>query len=317
MDYQDGEFQRFRVTGQSGLHIGAYSFQIPSGAVVEFDGTTIRYGGQTFVQPSIRGAVQLGWLVPVEDQTAQYKPQPAGIMIRPATSVSSERGAPMTVVPMAEDEQVVSTLTSTNDKREEARKTAANVPLAAPPPVAPVAPPVAQERPTARPVVPPRSVEPAPSHPPKVAAAKPTNEDDLDLFANEDIKLDDSRSVDEAIRKLESAPLRVKKAAAPTPNPAFPTTRSGDTLEELLPDVASSGVPDKVGSSQLPPDQEPTKVEETPKEFVWDKTGPWRDRVKRAFDLYGKDRATLEKICQIESKQVAAAIQAEIARRFR
>lgn len=73
------------------------------------------------------------------------------------------------------------------------------------------------------------------------------------------------------------------------------TARSGDNLEDLLPDAASSGVPASTG-------------------FEWSTEGHWRERVKKAVTAYGNNPAALEKIYAKESEAVVKHIQSQVAR---
>jgi hypothetical protein len=142
------------------------------------------------------------------------------------------------------------------------------------------------------------------------------------------MELKDERAVSEAVRKLESGgPVRPQKLAAVKPpvKPEPKTTplviedeaeeevgvpisqtlhngatgdvaeaRVGDTLEELLPDAASSGIPTT---------------------FQWDKKGHWRDRVKRAYDMYRDRPDIIQQICAVETATVVKHLQDAISRR--
>lgn len=338
LQFQEGDFQKLRVTG-NGLHLGQFSLSIPAGATVEFDGLTLKYGGQSFAAPNVVGACRVGWLVPVADQKSTFKAQSAGVQVRPATSAGQERGASMTVVAIAEDEQVVGSLDASAARRETARTANMTAPMsptpqeAAPPPAPP------KDRPAPR-LPPPRSVEPAPTV--TEAPAEPEFQSEVVHVEGQEgrtvgrigtplkftPKFEDARSADEAIRILESSkPARLQKTASQRPEPLPPSkinaeaeagvpitknlpngatgdvaaARTGDTLEELLPDAASSGTPVVVKDAA----------------FTWDKSGHWRDRVKRAMDQHGDDPTTINKICAVEIKMVSEYIQKEMARRSR
>ena len=76
--------------------------------------------------------------------------------------------------------------------------------------------------------------------------------------------------------------------------------RSGDSLEELLPNATSSGTPAPQASSS---------------EFQWDKSGHWRDRVKRALEQYGDNPQALESIRAVESKVMVSHLGAALSKR--
>lgn len=112
------EFQQYRATTK--VHLGAIQQDIMEETIVEYDGSTLKLGGQSYNVPSVAGAIKLGWLVPIADNISRYIPKPAGVQVRPATSASQERGQPMTIEPAEDDELEVGSLSGSNAKRAEA-----------------------------------------------------------------------------------------------------------------------------------------------------------------------------------------------------
>ena len=118
MTNQPNNFKQYRATTK--VHLGSIQQDIPEDSVVEYDGSTLKIGGQPYNVPSVSGAIKLGWLVPVADNVSRYIPQPAGVQVRPATSASQERGQAMTIEPAEDDELEVGSLSSSNAKRDAA-----------------------------------------------------------------------------------------------------------------------------------------------------------------------------------------------------
>jgi hypothetical protein len=148
-----GEFRVYRST--STIHLGAIQKDIVEDDEFEFDGQTLKYGGQSYSLPSIRGGIQAGWFVPADDKDTYYVSKPAGVQVRPATSAGAERGAAMTVESASEEEAVVGSLGQHQTRREDmanqkrhTRKAAAPPPQEAPAPVA--APPARRAAPAPR-----------------------------------------------------------------------------------------------------------------------------------------------------------------------
>ena len=168
-----GKFYQFRAITKFAL--GNYG-DVWQDDVVEFDGQTMRIGGQTFPAPNLRAAVKIGWLVPVQDTTSTYTPQPAGVQVHSATAAGSDRTAAMTIEAASEEEQVVGTVGTQKTQRDAAMahagrttREAAQQPT---PPLPPPAPPLepAQQM-VAAPAV---QVDPPSAIPPAVQVDPPS-----------------------------------------------------------------------------------------------------------------------------------------------
>jgi len=85
MQYKKGEFITFRTITK--IHLGAISENLMEGEEIEFDGFTLRRGGDTHAMHSLRGAVKAGWLVSQANTTAKYVPQPAGVVVHRANGL--------------------------------------------------------------------------------------------------------------------------------------------------------------------------------------------------------------------------------------
>lgn len=114
--WQRSKFYQFRAITK--IHLGALEQDIFPDDIVEFDGQVARFGGREEALSSLRGGVKAGWLVPISDTTSVYKPQPADVKVRPATSAGQERGDPMPVEMATEEEALVGTLEGHQKRRE-------------------------------------------------------------------------------------------------------------------------------------------------------------------------------------------------------
>jgi len=136
--FETGIFKPYRATNK--IHLGTIQQDIPEGTIVEFDGSILKWGGQTYTVPQLQAGIRAGWLVPAADTTSIYRPQPAGVRVRPAQSAGSERGEPMQMEEASEEEQVVGTVAGAAERREDARIAGAHQvqrPAPAPAPVQP------------------------------------------------------------------------------------------------------------------------------------------------------------------------------------
>ena len=85
--YSKGDFHTYRAITK--IHLGALSDNLAEGEEVEFDGFTMRRGGDEHALHSLRGAIKVGWLVPHDAPDASYVPQPAGIVVHKAGHMTS------------------------------------------------------------------------------------------------------------------------------------------------------------------------------------------------------------------------------------
>lgn len=106
--FKRGEFHTFRATTK--IHLGKFERDIYQDDLVEYDGQTLRYGGEDLSISSLRAAIKLGWFVVESDNVSNYIPQSAEIKIRPAQSANQQRGAAMKVESVADEERVVGTV---------------------------------------------------------------------------------------------------------------------------------------------------------------------------------------------------------------
>ena len=328
MDFQPGVFQQYRATSK--VHLGAYQFDIPVDSIVEFDGNILKYGGQEYNVPAVRGAVNAGWLVPVADTTTSYTPQPAGVKVRPAQTAGADRGESMTIEPASEEEQVVGDLDSTKARREEARVKAASAP-----PTPPPAPAVEAKPKTPRPTpnVPPVEVTQTTEAPVEISYDTPeageivTTESGQEAVAVGSIGsplkqrtvIEDASSVSAAVRKIETSGPVSKTARTNAEVQGEPIgqtlpggatgdvaeVRTGDDLAELLPDAASSGATKPAPAPEAAPvvDWMPVK-----------KSKHWRVRVTKAVRDYGDDPQAMKQVFAVETPSVIKHIRSRLAR---
>ena len=74
-----------------GFALGSTGYQVMPEMEVKFDGTNVEVGGQRFVLPTLRGAIKLKWLVPLEgyDPNAPIEANPsANIQVRTANDLT-------------------------------------------------------------------------------------------------------------------------------------------------------------------------------------------------------------------------------------
>lgn len=307
MDFQQGTFVKLRVTSK--VHLGAFQVDLPEGAIVEFDGQTVHYGGASYNVPAVRGAVTAGWLVPEDDNVSRYIPKPAGVHVRPATPGAKGDKEPMMVETTSDEEEVVGNYeTQMDDRREAARVAASTTPQKLP------AKAVTVSQPDPLPV----EVE-YPSEPEEGGMQVVSGDDQeavpVARFGTPAVQKNKFNSVSEMAQeaaKLDSSgrTVKVQKLAHARPSATqaegedinartggatgdVSEAKSGDDLEEILPDALSTG---------------------RPQAFSWDKSGHWRKRVEKALE-YADKPDVLRQILEVETASVVGHLKSELARR--
>jgi hypothetical protein len=334
MEFEQGTYLKFRLTSK--LHLGSVQIDLPEGAIVTFDGQTLKWGEQAYNVPAVRGAVAAGWLVPIEDNVSRYIPKPAGVRVRPATDVDGKERESMIIETSSDEAEVVGDYKDTMDKRRENARVAAASSSEFKATVT-MDNTVTEEiefkpvvKPQALPVTPPDAplggkkyaVEKDYSSDTEVARkgtsgfSKVVQSDEdgssegvpvarFSTPAVQKTTLSDPGKVASEISRLESGrPAKVQKIAseppAPTPKPRLSAVTGcveADTVEELMPDV-----------------QAPKPIAKKASSFDWDMSGHWVTRAKKALTFADKPEI-LRAILAVETPAVVKFIKVELAKR--
>jgi len=114
IQFKRGEFITFTATTK--FHLGEKQKDIWDGDEIEFDGQTVKYQGDVFSAPSIRGAVKAGWLALSGDNVSKYIPKPANVIIHKAQSTGRDRGDPIQIGHTQDEEQEVGLVESHRER---------------------------------------------------------------------------------------------------------------------------------------------------------------------------------------------------------
>ena len=328
MQFTKGTFLEFRATTK--VHLGQAGIDIHQDDLIEFDGQTLNYGGDTHQVPTLRSAIKAGWFVPATDTTTKYVPKSAAISIRSTntdekktmsvqTVQNEERvvgravnEAPTTNVETQDEGKVVSTTMKTSAKQKTVLTDRTNV---------------EQEisslentqvksskfkvvRQEDQQVATPRTTTPAPTiqsdrDDGAVVAGK------IKTPAKQKISLDGTtKSFDQvyAPKKAE-----IYKVAAPTGD--VDQQIEGEELTELLPDaaIAKTAMPEEAPQETVQEETTQEEVVETSTTVEWDVKANWRTRVKKATELYSTDRALYDQVRLLETDAVKKRILAAVS----
>lgn len=119
MQFTKGNFITLRATTK--IHLGAIGEDVLEDDIVEFDGQTLKMGGNTHQLSALKGAIKAGWFVVSSDTTSKYTPKPSGVRIK--TSLTQDEDSDRTemeVQTINDEERVVGTIKSTQTEVKEA-----------------------------------------------------------------------------------------------------------------------------------------------------------------------------------------------------
>ncbi len=278
--YQKGTFASFRAITK--IHLGAISDNLHEGEVVEYDGYTMKRGGDETAMHTLRAAVKVGWLVPVAAPETKYVPQPAGVVIHRADGLSDEE---LEIATVKEEDVNVGTLSEVRPKSAPATHRASD----------------AAVKNDGDGVVVSRIKTSAKQAPVEIG------KDDRKVVQ----QLDNKTSID--VEKVAVATGDVEEAIG------------GHDLTELLPDAASTGVPDAGVYEETEHDADSRAVSVTEKDtgltlirqfipdFEWDTDLQWAKRVKIACEKYAHVPPVIEYIKSVETPTVVKHINKRLA----
>jgi hypothetical protein len=277
-----GEFQTYRSITK--IHLGALSDNLLEGEEVDFDGFTMRRGGQDHALHSLRGAIKAGWLVPHQAPEAKYVPQPAGVVVHKSDGVSD--GEIDLSVSVDADDVEVGSLSSVRPDNAPATHKAAN----------------AGEKHGQN-----------DSEGVVVARFKTSAKQGAVQIGKDD------RQVVKTLDNKTSVDVERVTTAKATATGDVQEAIGGDTLEDLLPEAASAGTPDpgvvKDGErvKVATPSPDLALIQQFIPGFEWDLSVQWAKRAKIAVEQYGKIPAVLNYILSVETDAVKAQIEKRLA----
>jgi hypothetical protein len=319
--FQAGVFNAYRATNK--IHLGQIALDLPEGEVVQYDGTTMKWGGKEHTVPALGAAIKAGWLVDATDKESKYVPKPAGVVVHSASNAKQE----IVLEPTFVDETLAGTLADSQAKRKEAMDKSLEKDFGA------------------------SSVEGINNIGVQVGASKPMNLESAPVTVGSNVG---SVSVDMTVKPtmkknvdltVEQEPVVVRKLGSPTGKKETieVTENEGVTIGKIktaasqktvITDSASVNSRIRQLDSLTSPQTEKIPVvKEEPDgeviaqvapevapviqagEFVWDMKPHWKKRVQLATEKYGKDPEALEKIYAKELPNVTKHIKAALEKK--
>ena len=300
INFQKGNFVQFEAT--TTIHLGRLERNLSSGDVIEFDGVTLRLGGQETSMPELKAGIKRGWLKLLEAKSTL----PSDVVEAPKTTSkpTPKKASEMQVERIYDEEKSVSTIKETTPVKQETQTLEEKYPIQ-------------------------NSNEDADtmdlggftdlsgadistassSSDSSVSDSQGAETVNLKLKTASQNKtvLSDSSQVSQEIASLENieADMPIVEREE-TPVVDDQTKEMTQILQAVDGDVTTDQ-----GAVQIGEDK--SNVVVLPCGVEWDKSKHWSKRGQLALDLYGHDQNILDEIMAVESAGVVKAIKKGMA----
>lgn len=295
VDYQRGHFVQYRAT--TDIHL--LERVMKTDEECEFDGMELRWEGDKYTLPAMKGAVKDGWLVPADDTESTYVPKPADIKVGPADAAGADRDSRMRLETAIEDEQLVGSVEASRAKTEASQtKPAKRAGQRAP---------KAKRKAPAEPKA--RKKFPVERHESQEAVpiAKLSNP------ARSSPVLKDPSAVQREINRLDNAqgnsPVKVERIAKARAEVRRKKVASGDVEEAITGDTLPDLLPEALSTEKPPPGVR------SDKDFTWDIRRPWRSRLKDALLLAESNPGAFKQVLKVETVKMKHHIRTALAKK--
>tara|TARA_Y100000389_G_scaffold188778_1_gene211732 strand:+ start:2201 stop:3064 length:864 start_codon:yes stop_codon:yes gene_type:complete len=287
MQYTKGTFHTFRAVAK--VHLGSIQSNLMEGEEVDFDGFTMKRGGEDHALHALRGAIKVGWLVPQDAAPTKYVPQPAGIVVHKADGISTDE---INVgFDVDRDDVNVGSLQDVRPKNAPTTHKASNA---------------GQKSDV-------RSGGGVNEADGKVVARFKTSAKQAAVQIGKN-----DRQVVQSLDNKSSVDVERVTVARAVATGDVQEAIGGESLEELLPEAASAGTPEPgvvQDGQRVESTPDLTTIQQFIPGFEWDLSVQWRRRVKIAVDQYSKIPAVLNYIQSIETLAVNREIDKRMASR--
>jgi hypothetical protein len=284
MQYTKGTFRTFRAVAK--VHLGSIQSNLLEGEAVDFDGFTMKRGGEEHPLHALRGAIKVGWLVPQDAPQTKYVPQPAGVKVHKADGISTDE---INVgFDVDRDDVNVGSLQEIRPKNAPATHKASNA---------------GQKSDV-------RSGGGVNEADGKVVARFRTSAKQAAVQIGKN-----DRQVVQSLDNKSSVDVERVTVARAVATGDVQEALGGESLEDLLPEATSAGTPEPGvvrDGKRVEAAPDITLIQQFIPGFDWDLSVQWRRRAKTAVDLYGEIPAVIGYILSVETDAVKAQIEKQL-----
>jgi hypothetical protein len=303
--FTKGHFVQLKAN--SVIHLGRLERNIYEGDIVEFDGYSLKYNGQTIDMPELKAGIKRGWLTMVEVGAPQEMVVEKPVSTKkemPIQKVYDEERSVAEVAPKVEEAPTkfpVVVESQDDDMRSVAKvenKSGADISGASS-----ASDGIAESQ-----------------------GAEAVKSIKLKTAANTKTVLSDGSQISAEITKLENMEAEVSEKTSSEVTPKVEEVeevvevQEAPIEEEVAPAVDEQAIEDaqllQAIDGEVQPSQgavvvgkDDSKVKVLPGGIEWDTSKHWSKRAKIALEMYGNDPETLEAIKAVETKGVVSAIE--------
>jgi hypothetical protein len=294
--FKKGSFVQLKAN--STIHLGRLERNIYEGDIIEFDGQSLKFSGQTTEMPELKAGLKRGWLslVEVGDSTVEPKaevraPAPPKKEM-PVQTVYDEERSVAEVKPTRGEKSKKFPLVIENQDND----------------IRPVAKVVNKSG---------ADITGASSSGDGIAesqGAESVSKIKLKTAANTKTVISDGSQASAEISKLDNMQANVTKTAK-VEEPVEDDLFADIELEVDEQDLENAQILQAIDGDIQPSQgavvvgKDNSKIKVLPGGIEWDTTMHWSKRAKIALEMYGDDHDTLNAIMKVESKGVKTAIQ--------
>jgi hypothetical protein len=336
IQYERGVFRTYRALTK--VAFGKAEADVFKDDTIDYDGYTLRIAGKEVPDPAVRGAINAGWLVPVEDNVSQYLAKKSDIRLRPALNAGAKADLESSLVELQDEEREVGSVDDSNAKRKGAIA-ATQQRVAAPADDGSELAALRRQNQEMQAKLDrlTRAQEPTGASPKAFMGGKVVSDEDYqdssgqgavpvatfktaavqNFVTSEDNLRKMSQNLQADGRPLAVEPRKVAASVRLTRESA-----TGDVMEsrealdvaDLLPDAAKgipkgpSGVVNTEGEDKYPSTTVFLK-DGHGNQFPWDKSHHWKVRIKTALTKYGEDTVALKAIIAVEDAGVVKELR--------
>lgn len=297
INFTKGQFLQFQAT--TTIHLGRLERNLSNGDVVDYDGTTLKMGGQEISMPELKAGIKRGWLKLSEPSSQLPTVQEEKPVVTKKPQMKVER--------IYDEEKSVSTINEETPVKEENKTLEEKFPV--------------QRSDEDEDMIDlggfttssDANISTASSSDgiseSQGAEALPLN---LKTASQNKVVLSDANQISQEISKLDNLEMEIVEREEEEIEPQEEVVVE-DTTDEQAKEMAQIL---QAVDGEVTPDQGAVSIGEDNSDLVllpcgveWDKSKHWSKRGQIALDLYGHDESILNEIMAVESKGVVKAIK--------
>ena len=313
MNFKKGTFVKLRAN--SVIHLGRLERNIYEGDVVEFDGFSLKFGGQVTEMPELKAGVKRGWLSILESSETEEK---TPVEVTPVATKRKE----MPIQNVYDEERAVSEVNNTPEEVEEPKVATSKFPVVVESQDDDIVTVATVDNKSGAEVSGASSASDGIS---EMQGAESVSRIKLSTASKQKTVISDGTQASAEISKLDNltAPVTTKTASTQIVevedeinlNDEPQAVEEASVVENDEQDIENAQILQAIDGEVQPAQgavvvgKDESKIKVLPSGVEWDTSKHWSKRAKIALDMYGDQPEILDQIIGVESKGVISAIE--------